>query len=214
MTLQVRAQNNNFHIKYENPTSQLGLGLLILDYYNLPIIEIYNDKNLIDKFIDWDSNKPDVDIYPKFYELDYGHCDFVLLESTKTYHKILVGLNKVKYVKNSKHWNFISWTELITNSFGVTRKRNSRESNKLRISKSDNSKEIPIELKTHENFCVNQLKDNWVNVKYDCIYATDQYIDYEGEPCSNYIDKCPDNKTGWIMWKKDGELLIQIYLRP
>ena len=155
-----------------------------------------------------------MEIYPKFYELDYGACDFVCLEATENYFKILIGFNKVKYVKRSNSWTLITWKDLLENSFGVTRKRDSRESNKLRSSNSEDSLEIPLELKTHENFCVISLEGDWLKVKYDCIYATDKYMEFEGEPCSVYIDKCENDKIGWIKWKEKGELLVQIYLRP
>jgi len=207
-------QDEKFRIKYENPTEELGMGLLKLDYLSQPIIEIFNDSKLESKYANWDTNLPTIEIYPKFYEFDYGICDFILLEATDTYYKVLIGFNKVKYVKPSKFWRLITWKGLIESSFGVTRKRDSRVTNKLRSLKSENSPEIPLELKIHENFCVNSLEDSWLNVKYDCIYATDEYDEFEGLPCFEYIDKCDDNRVGWIKWKQDGELLVEIYLLP
>lgn len=206
--------DDEFKIKYENPTKQLGIGLLKLDYSKQPTVGIFNDSSFTSKYDQWNSEGANMEIYPKFYELDYGICDFVCLEVTKTYYKILIGYNQVKYVKISDSWNLSTWQELIENSFGVARKREKRDLNKLRSSNSDNSAEIPLELKVHENFCVISLEGSWLNVKYDCIYATDKYLEYEGKPCSEYIDKCEDNKVGWIKWKQNGELLIQIYLRP
>lgn len=217
LVLPVLGQDVNddpFQVKYENSTKQLGIGLLKLNFDKQRSIEIFDDPNFSNKYAEWDSESPNKEIHPKFYELDYGICDFVCLEETKNYYKVLIGFDQIKYVKVSSSWSLTSWKNLIENSFGVTRKRESRVSNKLRTSKSDNSEEIPLELKIHENFCVNSLEDSWLNVKYDCIYATEQYSEFEGQSCFEYIDKCDNSKTGWIKWKQGGELLIQIYLMP
>jgi hypothetical protein len=205
---------DDFKVKYENPTNQLGIGLIRLDYSKKPTVGIYNDSNFSSKYDQWNSEAANMEIYPKFYELDYGVCDFVCLEVNENYYKILIGYNQAKYIKVADYWRLTTWKNLIEESFGVTRKRDSRVSNKLRSSKSEESSEIALELKTHENFCVNSLEGSWLNVKYDCIYATDKYIEFEGQPCINYIDKCDNNKIGWIKWKEEGELLVQIYLRP
>jgi hypothetical protein len=217
VTVPIFGQNHDveeFKVKYENLTIRLGMGLLKLDYSKEQKVEIFNDSKFDSKYADWDSEQPNMEIYPKFYELDYGICDFVCLEVSNNYYKILIGFNQVKYVKPSGSWKLTTWKDLIENSFGVTKKRDSRVANKLRISKSDDSDEISLELKTHENFCVKTLEGNWLNVKYDCIYATDEYMEFEGQPCFKYIDNCDNDNVGWIKWRHNNELLVQINLNP
>ena len=125
-----------------------------------------------------------MEIYPKFYELDYGIYDFVCLEITEAYYKIEAGASGIKYVKASEAWTFTSWKDLIERSFGVSRKAAWKGTNPLRSEKSEDSPEVPFEPKRFDQFC------------------------------ADYIDKCDDGKTGWIKWRYGSDLLIQIFLKP
>ncbi len=208
-------ESEGFQMKYENPTKQLGIGLLKLNYYQKSKVNFYEDPTLTKLVTTWDIEKPTKEIYPKYYELDYGACDFILLEETSNYFKVLVGYENIRFVKKENHWAVNSWYNRISESYGVTRKRDKREGNKLRVKADDNTEEIYIELKVHENFCVIAVEKEWIKVQYDCIYASEKYTnDFEGEPCSNYIQECGSEKIGWLRWQKDGELLIDIYLQP
>lgn len=205
---------NEFNVKYENPTSKLGEGLLKLNHRNKSEIQFYNDSQLNSRFNAWNPQEPSQKLYPKFYELDYGICDFICTEIGSNYYKVLINYEEEKYVPKTNGWSFISWKKLIENSYGVTRKKENRTKNHLRKKPSEDSEIIPLEIKTHENFCVIQLANDWINVQHDCIYATDEYMNFEGEPCANYIEKCGNEKIGWMRWKEEGNLLVGIYLQP
>jgi hypothetical protein len=49
--------------------------------------------------------------------------------------------------------------------------------------------------------------------EYDCFYNDDNNPN-EGEPCHNFIDKCKNPLTGWLRWRQENKLLIDIFLMP
>ena len=185
-----------------------------LSYENKSEVQFYNDSQLNSRFNAWNPQEPSQKQYPKFYELDYGIYDFICTEIGSNYYKVLINYEEEKYVPKTNIWSFTSWKKLIENSYGVSRKKENRTNNHLRKEPAKDSEVIPLEIKTHENFCVIQLVDDWINVQYDCIYATDEYMDHEGEPCSSYIEKCGSEKIGWLRWQDKGDLLVGIYLQP
>ncbi len=206
-------QKDGFQVKFENPTKLLGIGLLKLGYERE--INFYEDPGLSRPAATWIIEEPTEKIYPKYYEIDYGICEFILLEQGPGYFKVLVGYETEWYVKRDDNWIVESWQNRISGSYGVTRKRDKRAENKLRVKADDNSQEINIELKVHENFCVIAVEGEWLKVQYDCIYASEQYMtEFEGMPCSSYIQECGSEKIGWLRWQKDDVLLIDIYLQP
>jgi hypothetical protein len=58
-----------------------------------------------------------------------------------------------------------------------------------------------------------EVKGEWVKVTYDCFY-NDENNAFEGEPCHTYIDKCQNPVVGWLKWKQDNKILIDIFLMP
>ena len=203
-----------FKVKYENKTDYLGIGLLKLNYHKYPRVDVFMDPELTLRYDELRDGGANMEIYPKFYELDYGIYDFVCLEITEAYYKIEAGASGIKYVKASEAWTFTSWQDLIERSFGVSRKAAWRGTNPLRSEKSEDSPEVPFEPKRFDQFCVIRLEGDWIKVKYDCLYGTDEFDAFGGQPCANYIDKCEEGKTGWIRWRYGSDLLIQIFLRP
>ena len=65
----------------------------------------------------------------------------------------------------------------------------------------------------HEMFCPMEVQGDWLKVQYDCFY-NDEDNKYEGQPCHNYIGKCTEALTGWLRWRKDNKLLVDIFLMP
>jgi hypothetical protein len=102
-------------------------------------------------------------------------------------------------------------------SFGIRRKTDETDENEkplttLRQSPTDSAAAISLPA-GHEMFCAMEVQGDWLKVQYDCFY-NDEDSKYEGQPCHNYIGKCSDAASGWLRWRKDNKLLVDIFLMP
>ena len=141
---------------------------------------------------------------------------FVCIGKTDKAYKILINYSDIKYFPKTKSYDFKTWDQYILQSFGIRRLSaqtgDITASLPLRIEPSDNADTLPI-LKGHEMFCPIEVKGDWVKVKYDCFY-NDENNPNEGEPCHNFIGKCKNPLTGWLRWRQESKLLIDIFLMP
>lgn len=195
---------------YENSISTLGVGLVIAP----TTFEIFDDSLLTKNFstINMYEDENKINFCSFFYKPDYGIMHFVCIgENAKSY-KILTGPFEHKFLPKRKEYEFKTWEKYILESFGVRRKIESEPKQQLKEQSTEDSKD----LKTPEGFelfCPMEIKGDWIKVKYDCFYnAKDSQ--YEGQPCNNYIDKCDNPLTGWIKWRNQNKLLIDIFLMP
>jgi hypothetical protein len=199
---------------YDNQVSSLGIGLIIAPQK----FEIYNDSLLSNKIASWDmyEDESKINICSKFFKPDYGIMHFVCIAKSEKAYKVLVNFSDVKYLPKTKKYEFKTWDEYISQSYGIRRllNENGDVSKKytLRIKPEDNSDTLAIP-NGLELFCPMKIEGDWIKVRYDCFY-NEENNSYEGEPCHNYINKCKNPLTGWLRWRKENHLLIDIFLMP
>lgn len=201
--------------EYDNEVSILGLGLIIAPSE----FEMFNDSLLSDTYalVDIYSNdKTDLNICSKYFQPDYGIMHFICLSVTNQSYKVLINYSDVKFLPRTKAYEFITWNNYILQSFGVRRLRTKTggiSSNQpLRKSDNDTTETLTIP-QGHELFCPIEVKGDWLKVTYDCFYNDENNV-FEGEPCHNYIAKCQNPLLGWLKWKQDNKILIDIFLMP
>jgi hypothetical protein len=205
-------QDNN--CSFDNQVSSLGIGLIIAP----PKFEIYNDSLLSEKIASWDmyDDESKINICSKFFKPDYGIMHFVCISKSEKAYKVLVNFSDIKYLPKTKNYDFKTWDEYISQSFGIRRLTNDNgvisKNYTLRIKPEDNAHSLAIP-KGHELFCPMEIKGDWIKVRYDCFY-NDKNNSHEGEPCYSYIDKCKNPLTGWLRWRQENQLLIDIFLMP
>jgi hypothetical protein len=195
---------------YENSVSDLGVGIVLAP----TTFEIFEDSSLTKKHstINMYEDENKIDFCSMFYKPDYGIMTFVVVgENTKSY-KIMTGLTEYKFLPKTKEYEFKTWEKYILESLGVRRKIESEIKQQLKEQSTEDSKDLKIP-EGHELFCPMEIKGDWIKVKYDCFYNAET-SEYEGQPCNNYIDKCERPLTGWIKWRNQNELLIDIFLIP
>lgn len=129
-------------------------------------------------------------------------------------YKVLINFSDTKYLPDT--YKFMTWNEYILSSFGIRRSINDRGKiiydQPLRINPYENSDTLAIPA-GHELFCPMELKDDWLKVAYDCFYNSSDNP-HEGEPCNNYIEECDKPLIGWIKWKSENRVLIDVFLIP
>lgn len=194
----------------------LGVGLVIAP----PKFDIYNDSLLSDKLASRDMYSDDdtlMDISSKFLKPDYGIMHFVSIEKTEKAYKVLINYSQVKFLPKKKEYQFQSWEQYITTSYGIRRLTSEEgdvhpSAEALRKLPQDDSDTLSIP-NGYEMFCPMEVKGDWVIVKYDCFYNLEENK-FEGQPCQDYIEKCKNPLIGWLRWRKGNKLLIDIMLMP
>lgn len=200
---------------YDNQVSSLGIGLVIAP----DIFTLFNDSLLTDQFARqeiYTESESNPSICSKFWLPEYGIMHFVCVGMTDKAFRVLVDYSNTKYFPKEKGYVFKTWDEYIMQSMGVRRVTDqlgtSPASLPLRTEPSDSASILTIPPGL-EMFCQMETRGDWVRVTYDCFY-NDPDDPYEGEPCFNYIDKCTDPLIGWLRWRKENQLLIDIFLLP
>jgi hypothetical protein len=205
-------QDNN--CSFYNQVSSLGIGIIKVPSK----FEIYNDSLLNDKLASWDmyEDESKINLCSKFFKPDYGIMHFVCIAKSEKAYKVLVNFSDIKYLPKTKDYDFETWNEYISQSFGIRRLTNNNGENskksKLRTKPNDNADTLGIP-NGQELFCPIEIKGDWIKVSYDCFYNDENNL-YENEPCHNYIDKCSNPLTGWLRWRQENHLLIDIFLMP
>jgi hypothetical protein len=198
---------------YDNDVATLGIGLVLAPSQ----FKLYNDSTLSSIFASYDLDKGEskINVCPKFFSPDYGIAHFVCVSKGEGFYKILINYNETKYMPKTKVYVFKSWKNYIIESLGV-RRSNSQESNyqisyqPLRKYPSQNTDTISIP-KGLEMFCPMDVEGDWLKVNYDCFY-NEEDNKHEGESCHDYITKCKNPISGWIRWRNQNKLLVDIML--
>jgi len=210
-------QTNNLQNKpcnYDNEVASLGIGLIIAP----STFEIFNDSLLTEKIASWDmyEGESKISLCSKFFKPDYGIMHFVCLAKSEKAYKVLVNYSDMMYLPKNKNYDFKTWEEYIAQSFGIRRLTYHNDDitikHPLRIKPNDKADTLVIP-NGQELFCPMEIKGDWIKVNYDCFY-NDENNSFEGEPCHNYIDKCKNPLTGWLRWRQENQLLIDIFLMP
>lgn len=212
-TFSLQQFNQDQNCGYDNQVASLGIGLIIVP----STFEIYNDSLLSDKIASVDTYEASqINLCSKFFKPDYGIMHFVCISKSEKAYKILVNFSDVKYLPNIKNYDFKTWDEYISQSFGIRRCTNDSgeipQNYTLRIKPEDNADTLAIP-KGHELFCPMEIKGDWIKVKYDCFYNAENNS-HEGDPCYKYIDKCKNPLIGWLRWRRENHLIIDIFLMP
>ena len=200
---------------YDNDVSALGQGLVLASW----TITLYNDSLLSDLYLKWniDSGNPPVKpVCTKYFKPDYNIMHFVCLSKTNKHFKVLINFDQIKYLPNIQAYNFKTWGDYILQSYGLSRKiehNGDRKDNQpIYHEPNENSKLVPIPTGL-EMFCPMEVKGDWVKVKWDCFYNVEDNP-HSGAPCHDFIDKCKNPLTGWVKWRQDNTVLVEIYLMP
>lgn len=200
---------------YDNEVSMLGIGLVIAPAK----FEVFNDSLLSKRWITGDMSAGDTildRVCPKFNKPDYGIMHFVCVAKTPESYRILINYKEVKYLPKTTTYVFKTWEAYIMESYGVARSTSESEtafrSQALKTAPDDAADTLAIPA-GRELFCPVQLQGDWLQVKYDCFYNE---VDnpHEGTPCHQYISQCKIPLTGWLRWRKDQHLLIDIFQMP
>lgn len=125
-------------------------------------------------------------IVPVFFKPDYNIFYIVCLDNQKEYYKVL-SANGEEYLVSKAQTKFISWEEFLKNTTGISNLDWSE--NLLRKEPFEKSKIITLK-DTDATFNVIRVKKDWIEIQSD----------------NN------TNQKGWIQWKKENRLLIEIYL--
>lgn len=195
---------------YDNEVINLGIGLIIV----ADTFELFEDSVLSKSYGSYDVYESDFNFYTKFYKPDYGILHFVCLKKTNIFYQVLVNYSDTLYVENNSDNTFSNWSNYITQSYGIRRKT-SAINKKLQFL-HENSNELADTLSVPggiEMFCAIKVENDWVKVQYDCFF-NDENNPFEGEPCATYINECNSPLTGWLKWKEDNVLSIDISLMP
>lgn len=200
---------------YDNEVSTLGIGLVIAPNK----FEVFNDSLLTERWLTGDLSSGDTGlarICPKFNKPDYGIMHFVCVGKTPQSYRILINYKEVKYLPKTTTYAFKTWEAYIMESYGVARSTSESEaafrSQPLKTAPDGAADTLAIPA-GRELFCPVQLQGDWLQVKYDCFY-NEENNPHEGTPCQEYISQCNTPLTGWLRWRRDQHLLIDIFLMP
>jgi hypothetical protein len=146
---------------------------------------------------------------PFYFSPEYGIMHYVCLGHYGRSFKIIVDSSEVKYVPDTKDYQFKNWNDYILESFGISRKTEPIIQPVRKMPNVDSPNiTIPDGL---EMFCPMEVQGDWIKVVYDCFYQSDEHT---GEPCHDFINECKTPITGWIKWKERQKILIEIALMP
>lgn len=206
----------NPHCTIENEVASLGIGLVIAP----ASFALYDDSTLTDKpeFIDMHTQADSLSGFCSMvFDPQYSLMHFACVGQTENAYQVLINHSQTKYLPRKKEFQFQTWEQYLLQSNGIRRKTDVTDENEkpltaLHKAPSDSASAISLPA-GHEMFCAMEVQGDWLKVQYDCFY-NDEDSKYEGQPCHNYIGKCSDAVTGWLRWRKDNKLLVDIFLMP
>jgi hypothetical protein len=203
----------------DNEVASLGIGLVIAP----KTFALYNDSLLASKPLSIDMYEQAdslANICSMVFDPEYGLMHFACTGETENAYQVLINRSETRYLPKKKENQFQTWEQYLLHSFGVRRKTEIADENEkpltdVRKAPNDTAAILPIPAQAtgHEMFCALQVQGDWLQVKYDCFY-NDEDSKYEGQPCHNFISKCADSQTGWLRWRQNNKLLVDIYLMP
>jgi len=175
---------------------ELGIGFTIAtnpyQFEDLSIPDnIFKDKELTQK---WDADK----VFPFFFKPDYGLYHFICLENTTDYYKILVNDSEIAYLPNDTNYYFKTWDAMILQS---------------KVERLTKDNPIRQECDDKSGIIENNCKYDRLTVQ-DVIQKNGEYwleIHFSPE-CEDYPNKNSKVKYGWIKWRMNNKLLVEILL--
>ena len=196
--------------EYENPTATLGLGLVILPdefilYEDSALTKVFCERIMFNEV----NVRPE--ICAKFCKPEYSIMHLVCVNMNENSYSVLIDSSTVAYAPRNDQYTFNQWGEYITSSLGIRRKPEFMKDNPLKPEPTSKGKSISLP-KGNESLCAMEVKGDWVKVKYDCFQTKDNN-EYLGEPCVLYISLC-ETQVGWIKWRDEETLLIDLFLIP
>jgi hypothetical protein len=203
------ATDTTHEAMYDNPVNSLGIGLIKAPQK----FDIYDDSLLTKKYQSVSMTDAKFGITPKYFKPDYGIMHFVCISQNAKAYKVLVNRTTEKYLPKTKGYDFITWGNYITSSTGIRTLYNEGGKTALlqQLQTEPDGKGKPMPgTEKYEMFCPMQVKGDWVQVQFDCFYNTDNNK-HEGEPCHKYISQCKSPVKGWLQWRKDEKVLIDIF---
>lgn len=164
----VHLPKDGYERSFENPVSDPGIGVIVAPKE----VTFFNDENLEKEYktIKTYEEQPE-DIMPFKYAPEDTMMQFICLEHSKRYIKVLINFDEVKYLKWKKAYKLKKWGSYVFQSYGVQRKRDENGTlvmnNQLR--KFNNEEAEVIEVPDgNELFCPVKINGDWLKVNYDC----------------------------------------------
>ncbi len=186
----------------KNPI-KLGLGIVAIKdtYDESRIVTVYKGEDLKTKIEDFSLYGQLKNVSPYYFKPDYGLCYFVCLEKTKDYFKILINDKEEGFLKNDNDKYFKTWESLLINA---TVERLDIKANPLKTDPTKNGETITLQHDTVDRLQVIDVieikGEHWIKV---------QYSKSGKVPCDKGTTDCGE---GWIKWKSEDKLLVNILL--
>jgi hypothetical protein len=188
--------------------TDLGIGIVsinfdektTLNFYSAPTdiepkrtIQFFNDKK-INSFNIREIEKQKKWMKPEILWLDYSSLVFRCQTVNKNWLKVIVNneTGETLWLKKNNLTSYKEWGNYLKEMFGVERLPEQKQ--KIRISPTDNSKEISY--KGNDCFQVKSIKGEWIEI------FTADYCD------ESYTESKTIIKSGWIKWRSGNKLLI------
>ncbi len=175
--------------------NNLGLGLVFpTDPYQFEMLDtfprFYIDQNLTKEFLP-------SEVSPMYFKPDYGLYHFKCIEKGPKYYKVYINDNQIGFLPNHKVFCFRSWDSMIQ---GTWVERISRQ-NEIWSECCTESRKLKNEcfLDRLYVFEIVEVKNEyWAHISFSDACATDgDYDDFE---------------YGWIQWRTEKELLVDLLL--
>ncbi|MBD0404518.1 hypothetical protein [Flammeovirga sp. EKP202] len=169
----------------------LGIGFVYdtksYEYHGRMMPKIYDNKELT-------VESKNVEAY--FYKPDYGLLHFSCIRVTDSYYEIYIGESKTGFIPINEQFEFIKLSEMLKK---CSVKRILSTNNPILNEPNGNSK---IDYSCpRENLKIKELKSignvNWMKV-------------YFSRECDPMITEEMDVTYGWIKWKSNNQLLVEI----
>ncbi len=137
-------------------------------------------------------------VFPFFYKPDYGLYHFICLKKTTAYYEVLVNDTEIAYIPNNMNFYFKTWDAVLL--------------------------QAAVERLTKNNLIRKELGDKSEVVQNNCDFdrlTVEDIVEKNGEhwlfvsfspKCEYYPNKNTQLKYGWVKWKNQGKLLVNILL--
>ncbi|KXX69114.1 hypothetical protein [Flammeovirga sp. SJP92] len=170
----------------------LGIGFVYdtksYEYHGRMMPKVYDNREMT-------VESKNVEAY--FYKPDYGLLHFSCIRITDSYYEIYIGENKKGYIPINDQFEFIELSEMLKN---CSVKRISPNNNPI-LNEPDGNSKIRYSC-SREYLNVKEIKsignENWMNI-------------YFSKDCDPMVTEEMDVTYGWIKWKNNSQLLVQIF---
>lgn len=175
---------------FEQAAKALGIGLVKLS--PAKVLHAYKDPMLLQNSETYTFAQEEGMVSPKFFDENFRLCFFVCLDKTKDYYKILINPLEERYIKTGEGLDFLEWDDFLKNKEFSFISRKDPVQNKLRRAPNERSRHLRNESKTiFDMMTPLAIEGDWVKVRY--------------------FDKNKNRKTGWIKWRRENKLLVNLH---